>query len=57
MHWPAGPMQCCARCTDGWRQIADRGFGMHLVIEPMRYTPGPGGLDDSAQRFRLLELE
>lgn len=52
--WPgSAPILCCARCTDGWRRVADRGFGMALAVTPLHYTTGE---DDAVQRFRMMEL-
>jgi hypothetical protein len=53
-HWPIAPVRCCERCTARSREVADRGLGMHLHVEPLLYTRG--GLDDAEQRFALLEL-
>lgn len=55
VHWPSGPIRCCDACTARWRDIAARGLGMHLVVEPLPLITPPG-LDDAEQRFRMMEL-
>lgn len=58
VHWPTGPIDVCEACTAGWRRIAARGLGMHLLVEPVSYTPvGPRAPDDTEQRMGLLELD
>jgi hypothetical protein len=57
VHWPSRPIEVCERCANNWRHLASVGFGMHLAVEPVRYTPvGPLAPDDTEQRMRLLEL-
>ncbi len=53
VHWPTGPIGCCARCAAGWRRVGEA-MGMHVVIEPVLYQRG--GLDDAEQRFAAMEL-
>lgn len=54
VHWVTGPIEVCAACEAHWRRVANVGFDMALHVESLSYTPG--GLDDTEQRMRLLEL-
>lgn len=54
VHGPSHGLRRCVRCSACWREIAELGFAMHLVTEPLNYTRG--GLNDGEQRFALLEL-
>lgn len=53
VHWPTGPLECCARCAARFRRIGEV-MGMRLLSEPVHYQRG--GLDDTEQRFAAMEL-
>lgn len=54
VHWPGpAPILCCARCTERWKTIAERGMGFVLSVQPLHYTTGE---DPAVQRFRAMEL-
>jgi hypothetical protein len=53
VHWPSGPIRCCATCLAGWRRVAEA-MGLHLVVEQILYQAP--GVNDAEQRFALLAL-
>ena len=54
VHWPSGPIRCCAGCAAHSADVADRGLGMHLHVEAIYYQRC--GLDDAEQRFAAMDL-
>lgn len=54
VHWPTGSIECCDRHTAAWRNVAERGLGMHLHVERVYYETGE---DAAVQRFRAMEMD
>lgn len=55
VHWPGpSPIVCCERCTTRWQELALRGLGFTVAVQPLHYTTK--NEDAAVQRFRAMEL-